>query len=70
VQQLADHLLSMAERPMRLVIDPDRYRQVDVPTVLGSSERLRAATGWEPTIDLGTSLVDILARWREDVSRG
>jgi GDP-4-dehydro-6-deoxy-D-mannose reductase len=70
VQQLADHLLSLADRPMHLVIDPDRYRPVDVPTVRGSSERLRAATGWGPTIDLDTSLVDILARWRHDLSRG
>jgi GDP-4-dehydro-6-deoxy-D-mannose reductase len=70
VQQLADRLLALAARPMRLVIDPDRYRQVDVPTVLGSNQRLRATTGWEPTIDLDTSLADILARWRHDVSHG
>lgn len=70
VQQLADRLLALAERPMRLVIDPDRYRPVDVPTVLGDSSRLRAATGWEPEIPLATTLQDLLGYWRRRAAHG
>lgn len=70
VQQLADRLLTLAARPMRLVVDPDRYRPVDVPAVLGNADRLRDATGWEPAIDLDTTLADVLAYWRQRSSHG
>ena len=65
IQELADQLLSLAKHPMRLVVDPDRYRSVDVPTVLGDAARLRAATGWEPSIPLATTLADLLEYWRQ-----
>jgi GDP-4-dehydro-6-deoxy-D-mannose reductase len=64
VHDLADLLLAHATRPMRLVVDPDRHRPVDVPVVLGDGSRLRAATGWEPTIPLEQTLADLLAWWR------
>jgi GDP-4-dehydro-6-deoxy-D-mannose reductase len=69
VQQLADRLLALAESPMRLVVDPDRYRPVDVPVVLGDSTKLHRATGWEPTIDLSTTVADLLAYWRQTHAR-
>jgi GDP-4-dehydro-6-deoxy-D-mannose reductase len=70
VQQLADRLLALADHPMRLVVDPDRYRPVDVPVVLGDASRLRRATGWEPRIPLDTTLADLLAYWRQAGSHG
>jgi GDP-4-dehydro-6-deoxy-D-mannose reductase len=65
VQQLADLLLGLANAPMRLVVDPDRYRPVDVPVVLGDPSRLRKLTGWEPTIELQETAADLLAYWRQ-----
>lgn len=66
VQDLAEQLLAQAANPMRLVVDPDRYRPVDVPVVLGDETRLREATGWQPTIPLAQTLADLLAWWRSD----
>jgi GDP-4-dehydro-6-deoxy-D-mannose reductase len=66
VQELAELLLAQATTPMRLVADPDRYRPVDVPVVLGDESRLRQATGWQPTIPLEQTLADLLAWWRTD----
>ncbi len=37
--------------------------------VVGSAERLRAATGWKPEIPLSQTLADLLADWRERVRR-
>lgn len=70
VQDLADRLLALAARPMRLVVDPDRYRKVDVPLVLGDPARLRAATGWQPAIELDDSLEAILDHWRHVADHG
>lgn len=70
IQELADRLLALASRPMRLVVDPDRYRKVDVPLVLGDPTRLREATGWTPTVDLDTTLADVLDHWRHAADHG
>ncbi|HET9611281.1 MAG TPA: GDP-mannose 4,6-dehydratase [Acidimicrobiales bacterium] len=64
VQAIADALLAMAARPMRLVSDPALQRPVDIPVLVGDSTRLRAATGWQPTIPLDETLADVLADWR------
>jgi GDP-4-dehydro-6-deoxy-D-mannose reductase len=64
VQQIAEALLAMAERPMRLVSDPALQRPVDIPVLVGDNAALRAATGWEPTIPLDKTLADVLADWR------
>lgn len=64
VQQIAEALLAMASRPMRLVSDPALQRPVDIPVLVGDNSALRAATGWEPTIPLAQTLTDVLADWR------
>jgi len=45
-------------------VDSARFRPVDVPRIVGSAERLRRATGWEPTIALRQSLADLYAHER------
>jgi GDP-4-dehydro-6-deoxy-D-mannose reductase len=67
VKELADLLLGMARRPMRLVTDPDLQRPVDIPVLVGDSTRLAKATGWATTIPLEQTLADVLADWRERV---
>ena len=64
VEQLAQALLGMARRPMRLVSDPALQRPVDIPVLVGDNRALRRATGWEPTIPLEQTLSDVLADWR------
>jgi GDP-4-dehydro-6-deoxy-D-mannose reductase len=60
IQELADRLVSMATRPLRLVPDPDLQRPVDLPVLRGDCSKLRAATGWEPTIPIEQTLADLL----------
>jgi GDP-4-dehydro-6-deoxy-D-mannose reductase len=64
VEQIAETLLGMATRPMRLVSDPALQRPVDIPVLVGDNGRLRRTTGWEPTIALEQTLADVLADWR------
>jgi GDP-4-dehydro-6-deoxy-D-mannose reductase len=68
VSEVADHLLGLARRPMRVVLDPERLRPVDLPVLRGDGSRLRAATGWEPEITLDRTLADLLDWWRERVA--
>ncbi len=64
VKEIADRLLGMAARPMRLVSDPALQRLVDIPVLVGDHTRLTGATGWAPTIPLEQTLADVLADWR------
>jgi len=64
VKEIADLLLDMAARPMRLVSDPALQRLVDIPVLVGDHGRLSRATGWAPTIPLDQTLADVLADWR------
>lgn len=66
VRAVAESLIRLSGRDMELVLDPDRLRPVDVPVLLGSNEKLRAATGWEPQVPLEQTLGDILEWWRAD----
>jgi len=49
------------------VVDPQLVRAHEVLEVRGSYEKLRAATGWEPLIDLDRTLSDSVAWWQKEL---
>jgi GDP-4-dehydro-6-deoxy-D-mannose reductase len=65
VQEIADRLLARATRPIKLVSDPELVRPVEVPRLVGSNARLRAATGWTPEISLDDTIGDVLQYARD-----
>ena len=70
IQDLADHLVSMATRHIELRIDPELLRPVDLPVLRGDASKVAAATGWAPQIPIEQTLADLLddlrARVRAD----
>ncbi|RMH68489.1 MAG: NAD-dependent epimerase/dehydratase family protein [Actinomyces sp.] len=64
VREIAERLVALARRPMRLEADPALLRPVDLPVSRGDPAKLRAATGWRPEIDLDRTLADLLDDWR------
>jgi GDP-4-dehydro-6-deoxy-D-mannose reductase len=67
VREIAEQLLARARRPIRLVTDPELVRPVEVPRLVGSYDRLRETTGWEPAIPLEQTLADVLAGARGEM---
>lgn len=57
---ILDSLLAMSGEPIRVEADAARFRKVDIPTLTGDNEKIRAETGWEPRIPLGRTLRDLL----------
>lgn len=55
--------------PLMVEVKPTRTRArpVDVPLIVGSADRLQAATDWAPRIPLGGSLSDLLEWWRSEL---
>lgn len=66
IQELLDILLSMSRVPIEVRQDPQRMRPSDVPEIICDATRIRAQTGWRPTISLEQSLQDILDYWRQE----
>jgi GDP-4-dehydro-6-deoxy-D-mannose reductase len=64
ISDLADRLVAMAARPMRLEGDQNLQRPVDVPVLRGDFTKLHKATGWNPRIELDATLADVLDEWR------
>ena len=64
VRDVAGKMLSMSDAPLEPVMDPELVRPVDVPRLVGSPDRLHAATGWTPEIELDRTLEDVLAASR------
>lgn len=70
IGELAERLVAMATRPVRLTADPSLQRPVDTPVLRGDPGRLQKITGWEPRIELDETLADVLAEWRARAAAG
>ena len=68
IRDMAETLISLSGKPMRVVLDPERLRPVDVPVLLGSNAKLTRDTGWTPDVPLEQTLADVLDWWRKKVA--
>ncbi len=68
--ELLESLLALSLGDIKLEVDPERIRPVEVPILAGSFDKLASATGWTPNIPLKQTLSDVLddARRRIDAS--
>ena len=64
VGELAERLVARARHPMRLEVDDDLLRPVEVAEMRGDPSKLHQATGWQPEVPLDQTLDDLLAHWR------
>ena len=69
IREVLDLLLDMARLDVKVEEDPARMRPSDVPVLLGSADRFREATGWEPQIPFEQTLRDLLEYWRDRLAR-
>jgi GDP-4-dehydro-6-deoxy-D-mannose reductase len=67
IRNLLDRLVAMSRVPVRVRVDPARYRPNDNPVLLGDRTRIEKDTGWTPAIPLDQTLSDLLDYWRKEV---
>jgi GDP-4-dehydro-6-deoxy-D-mannose reductase len=70
ISDVAEHLVSRADRAMRIELDPERLRPAEVSVLRGDCTKLQEATGWTPSIPLEETLDDLLDWWRARVAAG
>jgi len=59
IREALRELIIAAHVPVEVREDPARMRPSDVPLFVGSNEKLRVRTGWEPRINFSRSVRDI-----------
>lgn len=60
ISQIAELLLGLATYDIKLRVDPDLVRPVEVPRLVGDNHKLVATTGWEPKYSLQETIADVL----------
>jgi len=68
IADVALQMQSLAGVELEFELDPALSRPVDVPVVRGDYTKLREATGWEPTLSLERTLLDVLEQWSEQAA--
>jgi GDP-4-dehydro-6-deoxy-D-mannose reductase len=64
IRDVLDRMIAVSGLTVDVQVAPELLRPIDQPLLLGSNDRLRAATGWAPARSLDDTLADILEDWR------
>jgi GDP-4-dehydro-6-deoxy-D-mannose reductase len=65
IGDVLESLLTHANVPIRIEVDPERMRPNDQPIAVGDSSRARALLQWKPVIPWEQTVVDVLNYQRE-----
>ncbi|MBQ6154391.1 GDP-mannose 4,6-dehydratase [bacterium] len=68
IQGILDTLISFADVPVKVTIDPAKIRPVDAPLIIADASKARSL-GWQPTIPLEQTLRDIFDFWRDIIKK-
>jgi GDP-4-dehydro-6-deoxy-D-mannose reductase len=69
IRSLLDRLLDMTDREIAVRQDPARMRGADIPVQVGDPTKFRETTGWQPEIEIGQTLADLLSWWRCEIRK-
>ena len=64
IRRLLEMLIVRSHVPVRVRVDPARYRPNDQPLVVGDPTRISTELGWTPAIPLEQTADDLLEFWR------
>ena len=62
-------LLGLTERKIKVKVDPERLRPVDIPCLKGDNSKAIRKLGYRPQYSLRETLSDTLNYWREKIAR-
>ena len=68
IREILNEMLAMSSANITIINDAERMRPSDIPTATGRTQAMRDTTGWQPKIDLHSTLERLLTYWREQVS--
>ncbi len=64
-REILEMLLGHTDIKIKVEVDPEKNRPSDVPILVGDNSKIMRDVGWEPTIDMDSTLLDLLNCWRD-----
>lgn len=64
IQEILDKILKLSDMEIRVSVDPEKLRPVDVPIIEADINKIYNCTGWQPVISLEQTLEETLNYWR------
>lgn len=68
IKKIVAILLEHARVPIKTAVDQARLRGDDALALVCDATKLRERTGWQPTLEIATTVVDTLEYWRRRVA--
>lgn len=65
IGDIVEMVRMMGRVPVTVQVDSSRLRPADEPILVGDNHKLRAITGWEPTLGIEAMVASILEYWRQ-----
>lgn len=65
ISEILDKIVALSDCDIKVEVDPDRLRPVDVPIIEPDITKINQATGWKPEISLDTTIEETLNYWRQ-----
>jgi GDP-4-dehydro-6-deoxy-D-mannose reductase len=66
ISEMLKILIQMAHVPLKVEIDPAKYRPLEVKKIVADISKISSTVGWRPEFTLEASLADTLASYRGD----
>ena len=66
IQEILERIVALSDKDIEVRVDESKLRPVDVPMIEPDITKIRETVGWEPEIELETTLKETLEYWRRE----
>ena len=70
IEKILNMIVKLSEKTIKIEVDKNKLRPMDVPIIEADIEKLVKTTGWKKKIDLEQTLKETLEYWREKIKKG
>lgn len=67
IREILEMIIALSDRDIRIEIDKNKLRPVDVPIIEADISKIHSLTGWKPKIPLKQTIEETLNYWRETI---
>lgn len=67
IREILEMIIALSNRDIRIEIDKNKLRPVDVPIIEADISKIHSLTGWKPKIPLKQTIEETLNYWRETI---
>lgn len=67
IREILDMIIALSDKDIKIEIDKNKLRPVDVPIIEADISKISSLTGWKPKIPLKQTIEETLNYWRETI---